>query len=212
MVLISKATYDNEGNTVRMTDRYGRMSKITYCPIKGDASCPASPAGWPFVNLIESTVYTGASKHQLGMSGHKNNMLSATNSSVILHNIYNKIPNRLGKGYALKLQERTLSFGGKTISTHYAYFLNKKNIATYGMPKKEQITNARTEKALFSGLSTFGINEMNVNVDYLNMKKGLTASTGTITNPLNAMKIRPYAANKNKKCLHRNVIRKNSTG
>ena len=190
MVLISKATYDNEGNTVRMTDHYGRMSQITYCPIKGDASCPASPAGWPFVNLIESTVYTGASKHPLGMSDHKNNMLSATNSSVILHNIYNKIPNRLGKGYALKLQEKTLSFGGKTISTHYDYFLNKKNIATYGMPKKEQITNARTEKALFSGLSTFGINEMNVNVDYLNMKKGLTASTGTITNPLNAMKIR----------------------
>ena len=185
MVLISQARYDNEGNTRATTDYYGRTSHVIYCPIKGDISCPAAPVGWPFINLIESTVYTGAPKNQLGVTYHDHHVLSKANAPIILHNTYEKIPNRLGKNYYLKLKEKQLSFGKKTVSTHYDYFLNKHDVRTYAMQKKEYTINAPTEAALFSGIHTFGINEINININYLHTKNGLSASTGTITNALN---------------------------
>ena len=184
MELVSQATYDDEGNALTIIDHYGRTSQITYCPIKGDAACPADPTGWPFINLIQSTVYTSAPTHHLGVTYHDDPLLNKTDTSIILRNLYEKVPTRLGKNYFLKIKEKHISFGAKTVSTRYDYFLNPHDARTYGMPKKEYILNSPTKTALFSGTHTFGINEITMNLEYPKTKINLMTSTGTITNPL----------------------------
>ncbi|MCY4178207.1 MAG: RHS repeat protein, partial [Endozoicomonadaceae bacterium] len=119
--------YDKQGRMIFHEDAYGRLSKITYCPLKGGTDCPAEPDGWNMGTLTKSvTVYP----YSVG---------STIITPVVTRNYYRKLPNRKGHGYILILDHQIRQSGTQEITTTRRYYQDKDNSLTYGLLKQDRL-------------------------------------------------------------------------
>ncbi|MCY4329010.1 MAG: hypothetical protein OXC48_02825, partial [Endozoicomonadaceae bacterium] len=121
-------TYDKSGRLIHYEDDYGRIIKITYCPVNGDMNCPAIPEMWMFSTLPESTTFYPAKK----ISSAK---LVAT-LPVTTYNYYRRELNRDGVGYILVLDHQIYQSGGAQVITNRYYYNDVYNALTYGLLQK----------------------------------------------------------------------------
>ncbi len=121
--------YDKQGRMIFHEDAYGRLSKITYCPLKGGTDCPAEPDGWNMGTLTKSvTVYP----YSVG---------STIITPVVTRNYYRKLPNRKGHGYILILDHQIRQSGTQEITTTRRYYQDTDNSLTYGLLKQDRLTD-----------------------------------------------------------------------
>ncbi len=121
--------YDKKGEMIFHKDAYGRLSKISYCSIKGDVDCPAEPNGWNLGVLTKSiTVYPASNDPALP-------------PAVVTRNYYRKLPNRKGHDYILVLDHQTRQSGGQQITTTRRYYQDTDNSLTYGLLKQVKLTD-----------------------------------------------------------------------
>ncbi|MCY4329628.1 MAG: hypothetical protein OXC48_06075 [Endozoicomonadaceae bacterium] len=130
-------TYDTEGRLTSATDTYGRTEKITYCPVDGDAACPAQPADWSLNTLVESVIRYPSDK--------------ATEPSyltpVITRNYYRKQYNINDNSYILVLARKMIQSGNEKFTTTRNYYNNKQNSFTYGLLKQQTLTGTTAVNA-----------------------------------------------------------------
>lgn len=125
------STYDNMGRVTSLIDTYGRKTITTYCPVKGDATCPAVPDGWSLTTLMKSkTVYP---------SGNVKDAPLLLPGSVFYY--YRKEMNIKGKGYTPILDHQIYHSGNHKIMTALHYYNNPANTFTYGLVKQNIITS-----------------------------------------------------------------------
>ena len=187
LVMTSYARYDDSGNLLKKIDDYGRTLLFTYCPVKGDASCPAVSLDWPFSVLKETVTYVPAPSNAKEVTYHDKRLLGVRNTVLELkeHNIYEKLPNLSNSGYTLQLKHHTVYIGGKQIITTYNYFMDPDHPLMYGFPKEEKTLDAGNKTQLLSILNTLGYREgihaIDVKTHYQKNfhEKGML-STGTI--------------------------------
>ncbi len=121
--------YDKQGRIIFHKDAFGRLSKIAYCPLKGDADCPAEPDGWNQGALQKSvTVYPAS----IG---------STILTPAVTRNYYRKLPNRKGHDYILVLDHQTKQSGIQEITTTRRYYQDTDNSLTYGLLKQDRLTD-----------------------------------------------------------------------
>ncbi len=122
-------SYDKLGRMISYRDAYGRLSKIYYCPFKGDTQCPAEPDSWNLGSLKKSVISWPAS---IGSTQLK---------PVISRNYYRKLPNRNGNGYILVLDHQTTQSGVQEVTTTRHYYQDADNSLTYGLLKQTILTD-----------------------------------------------------------------------
>ena len=99
--------YDTEGRVIRQTDIYGRVTINHYCPVTGNAACPAVSKEWPFATLTESTVrYPADIKTSINLP-----------LPVTRYNYYRKEINHNGKGYIIVLHHQIEKSGNQQLTT-----------------------------------------------------------------------------------------------
>ncbi len=134
--------YDQQGRVISHTDSYGRSTKIYYCPVSGDAACPAVPKGWFFSNLTESTILYPA----------QNDVVTMLSAPVITRNYYRKQPNRLGNGYISVLDHQIQRAGQQYRNIIRHYYEDKDNALTYGLLKQTIFTGDTQPFTQFSSI------------------------------------------------------------
>ncbi|MCY4330520.1 MAG: RHS repeat protein, partial [Endozoicomonadaceae bacterium] len=131
---IVTARYDEQGRVVRQKDLYGRVNINHYCPLTGNAFCPAASAEWPFSTLTESTIQYPA-----------NTGISKTPSPVTIWNYYKRELNHNGKGYISVLDHQIEQSGKQQITVTRHYYQNAKDLFTYGLLKQMILTGQLNE-------------------------------------------------------------------
>ncbi|MCY4328577.1 MAG: hypothetical protein OXC48_00590, partial [Endozoicomonadaceae bacterium] len=124
------ADYDSQGRVIKQTDALGRVTLSHYCPLQGDAACPAVAKGWSFGTLTESTTLYPAHT--------KANMTPL--SPIITRNYYRREINHNGKGYISVLDHQIQQAGKQQLTTTHYYYDNPKDLLTYGLLKKSILT------------------------------------------------------------------------
>ncbi len=134
MKTVVNRSYDDDGRLISQTDSYGRKTITIYCPQSGDNLCPAAPADWPVASLAEkTTVFPVPVKN-------------STLPPIITTMHYQKEDNRSESGYTLLLYKKIVQSGNeKRTETRY-YYQDKKNLLTYGLLKKKQLTGSDLPK------------------------------------------------------------------
>ncbi len=150
---ITEKQYDSQGRLINTTDPYGRMKKIDYCPIKGDNSCPAEPAGWSLNTPVESVVQYPSQR----IPGSENL------PEMIQHNYYKKSPNINGKGYILILSHKTIKSGAQYIETTHQYYNDRQDIFKYGLIKAVKIKGTVSTAATFNSTTKNFYYNLNTN-------------------------------------------------
>ena len=141
-VTYETSQYDQQGRIISHTDSYGRSTKIYYCPVSGDAACPAAPKGWFFSNLTKSTILYPA----------QNDVVTMLSPPVITRNYYRKQPNRLGNGYISVLDHQIQRAGQQYRNIIRHYYEDKDNALTYGLLKQTIFTGDTQPFAKFSSV------------------------------------------------------------
>ncbi|MCY4330176.1 MAG: hypothetical protein OXC48_08890 [Endozoicomonadaceae bacterium] len=140
---ITEQQYDTRGRLVSKTDTYGRTEKISYCPSKGDTSCPAEPSGWSLSSLVESVTRYPAYR-----------IPGASDLPVIIqHNYYTKEPNRSGNGYILTLIRKEIKSGNQQVVTTQQYYNNHQDDFRYGLVKTVTIKGTVSPAATFNSVT-----------------------------------------------------------
>ncbi len=124
--------YDESGKIIYSKDDYGRVVKITYCPVKGDIACPAMPTDWAFSLLPESTIVY-PSKKLISLQYIKI-------FPVTTHNYYQRKFNRNDTGYTLILDHQVHQSGSAKVITHRYYYNDYRDALTYGLVRKTVFT------------------------------------------------------------------------
>ncbi|MCY4328660.1 MAG: hypothetical protein OXC48_01015, partial [Endozoicomonadaceae bacterium] len=120
--------YDQYGKTIYSKDNYGRVTKVTYCPVKGDTACPAMPEGWMFSTLTQSvTTYP---------SGKTINIPHAITLPVTTYNYYRRKLNRNNTGYILVIDHQIYQSGHAQIISKRYYYNDYHDALTYGLVRK----------------------------------------------------------------------------
>ncbi|MCY4329483.1 MAG: YD repeat-containing protein, partial [Endozoicomonadaceae bacterium] len=123
--------YDQQGRVIIHADEFGRLTQVSYCPVRGDAACPPQPHDWFFSDLTESiTLYPARTK-------------SVTSSGLLpvtTHNYYHKQFNRSGNDYILVLDHQVQQAGGQKKIITRRYYQDVANPLTYGLLKQLILT------------------------------------------------------------------------
>ena len=141
-VEIQSNLYDNRGRVISITDAYGRMKKITYCPAQGDAACPAEPDGWTLGSQTESVTRYPAAK----VAG------SSALYPVITHNYYRKESNINGHGYILVLARKVIQTGNDYLTTANYYYNDSSKPFSYGLLQQQTLTGTTAPGAQLTSL------------------------------------------------------------
>ncbi|MCY4329057.1 MAG: RHS repeat-associated core domain-containing protein [Endozoicomonadaceae bacterium] len=129
--------YDRSGRVIRSKDTYGRVMHTHYCPITGDAACPAMPHDWPFSRLTESI-----SLYPAFTSGKE----KLVNENTV-YNFYRKQFNLHGSGYILILDHQIRHAGYQRIMLKRRYYTDRFNRLTYGLLKQVSMMNIRSSQS-----------------------------------------------------------------
>ncbi len=124
------AEYDSQGRVIRQTDALGRVTLNRYCPLKGDAACPAVTKEWSFGTLTESTA--------LYPTHTEENITPLF--PVTTRNYYRREINHNRKGYISVLDHQIQQAGKQQLIMTNYYYNNPKNLLTYGLLKKSILT------------------------------------------------------------------------
>ncbi len=130
--------YDVEGRVIRKTDIYGRVTINHYCPLTGNAVCPAVSKEWPFATLTEST-----ERYPADIKTSINPPLPVTR-----YNYYRKEINHNGKGYIIVLHHQIEKSGNQQLTTVRHYYNNPDDLLTYGLLKQLIVTGKKNETDL----------------------------------------------------------------
>ena len=145
-ITLTTSTYNKRGRLVSFTDSYGRLTKINYCPVTGDTTCPAAPKDWPFSVLIKSVVRYPADKVPDKYA----------NPVMITNNYYRKIINHTDCGYTLILDHQTYKAGQQQITIIRHYYQNTDDTFSYGLLKQTILTgNAAEDGSLTSLINNY---------------------------------------------------------
>ncbi len=125
------AKYDDFGRITDHTDSFGRLTHTDYCPVSGDAACPAPSHGWSFNTLPERVIQYPAANQD----GEKSVL-----PPVITYNFYQKEFNRNGSGYLLKLKQQIIKSREQYTLTTRNYYHNINNILNYGLLRQITMT------------------------------------------------------------------------
>ena len=118
-------SYDELGRMIYSKDNYGRVTKVMYCPVKGDIACPAIPEEWAANTLPESfTIYPSKK------------IISAVMLPVTTYNYYRRELNRSGTGYILMLDHQVHQSGRAKVVVKRYYYDDPHNRLTYGLLRK----------------------------------------------------------------------------
>ncbi|MCY4330192.1 MAG: hypothetical protein OXC48_08970, partial [Endozoicomonadaceae bacterium] len=126
--------YDQQGRMISHTDVFGRLTKVSYCPVNGDAACPPQPHGWFFSNFTESVTLYPA------------NAIKITTSvllPVTTRNYYRKQFNRSGNNYILVLEHQERQAGSQKKIITRRYYQDITNHLTYGLLKQLILTGSQ---------------------------------------------------------------------
>ncbi|MCY4329781.1 MAG: hypothetical protein OXC48_06870, partial [Endozoicomonadaceae bacterium] len=119
--------YDQQGRMISHTDALGRLTQISYCPVRGDTACPPQPHDWFFSNLTESiTLYPARTKA----------VISSGLLPVTTHNYYRKQFNYNGNDYILVLDHQIQKAGSQKKIITRRYYQDATNPLTYGLLKQ----------------------------------------------------------------------------
>ncbi len=133
--------YDKQGHIIRTINDYGIITQTRYCPVKGDAACPAQPDSWSFSNLPESiTIYPAKGDTSL--------------TPVVTNNYYRKLTNLNNDGYILVLDHKTDKAGNewRTFTRHY--YKDKAVPVTYGLLQQTRLTGNLPKNATLTSVTT----------------------------------------------------------
>ncbi len=119
--------YDQQGRMISHTDALGRLTQISYCPVRGDTACPPQPHDWFFSDLTESITLYPARIKAVTSSG----LLPVTT-----HNYYRKQFNYSGNDYILVLDHQIQKAGSQKKIITRRYYQDATNPLTYGLLKQ----------------------------------------------------------------------------
>ncbi len=123
--------YDQQGRMIFHADVFGRLTRISYCPVRGDAACPPQPHDWFFSNLTESiTLYPS----------HTTTPESSRLLPVTTRNYYRKQFNHIGSDYILVLDHQVQQAGGQKKIITRRYYQDVENPLAYGLLKQLILT------------------------------------------------------------------------
>ena len=136
--------YDQQGRMISHTDTFGRLTKISYCPINGDAACPPQSRNWLFSNLTESvTLYPAHTT--VATSG----LLPVTT-----RNYYRKQFNRSRNDYILVLDHQIQQAGNQKKIIIRRYYQDTANLLTYGLLKQLILTDNQQRPSKLNHVET----------------------------------------------------------
>ena len=136
--------YDQQGRMISHTGVFGRLTRIHYCPVNGDAACPPQSRNWLFSNLTESvTLYPAHTT--VATSG----LLPVTT-----HNYYRKQFNRSGNDYILVLDHQVQQAGSQKKIITRRYYQDTTNPLTYGLLKQLILTDNQQRLSKLSRVET----------------------------------------------------------
>ena len=124
--------YDQQGRMISHTDRFGRLTQISYCPVSGDAACPSQSHNWFFSNLTESVTLYPAHTTTVATSG----LLPVTT-----RNYYRKQFNYSGNDYILVLDHQVQQAGSQKKIITRRYYQDTTNPLTYGLLQQLILTD-----------------------------------------------------------------------
>ncbi|MCY4178371.1 MAG: hypothetical protein OXD32_07775, partial [Endozoicomonadaceae bacterium] len=177
-VTSTMSTYNEKGRLTSFTDAYGRLTKIHYCPVKGDTACPATSKNWFFDTQIES------------VSRYPSNKLPDKYSLpvVITYNYYRKIINHTGSGYILMLDHQTRQAGQQQRTVTRDYYQNTHDPFSYGLLKQTVLTGNAEDASLTSLINNYyyiesadGYRKTSYNTTVLSDKKSQFSPAVTIS-------------------------------
>ena len=129
---VTEKTYDLQGRITSTKDAYGRVKKIHYCPVTGDAFCPAEPVDWSLTTQVESvTSYPSDQVFDVSRL-----------PEITEHNYYQQELNADGHGYTLVLVHKVIRSGDQQITTTRQYYHNPQDIFKYGLIKRVTVTGS----------------------------------------------------------------------
>ncbi|MCY4330752.1 MAG: hypothetical protein OXC48_11855, partial [Endozoicomonadaceae bacterium] len=134
------STYNERGRLISFKDEYGRLTKISYCPVTGNASCPAIPKNWSFGAPVESVIRYPAPCDK------------RSPPAVRIYNYYHKVINHTGSGYILMLDHQIYQAGQQKRTMIRHYYRNVHDPFSYGLLKQIILTGNAAEDASLTSL------------------------------------------------------------